>query len=61
MPSPPVIGSSKDEARFHKPILPVLEAVAKSEGWVGLLKLHIANETIPMRGRHAKTTRHQSQ
>jgi hypothetical protein len=32
IPSDPVMGSSKEIAKFHSPIVPLLEAVAKIEG-----------------------------
>ena len=32
MPSDPVMGSSNEDAKFHNPIVPLLEAVAKIEG-----------------------------
>jgi len=35
------MGSSKEDARFQRPTLPVLEAVAKRVGWVGLLTIQI--------------------
>jgi hypothetical protein len=32
MPSDPVTGSSKEEAKFQRPTVPLLDAVANSDG-----------------------------
>lgn len=40
MPLDPLIGLSRKVARFQMLTVPLLEAVAKIDGWMGLLKLN---------------------